>query len=295
MKFVNISVRGGGGGKLEKAKLMASPADNQFVMGYPTTKQNQEEPPPAPGYAMPYHPGAYPPHPPPPQPGYHGYMGPTASKTHYNMWHRSKSYGPMGWGGPDDDNKGKKFGRVMLVTMVTLIVSMCMVSLVIWFLFGMEIPEFHASAMSVSNLSVNNTWIEGNWDGNVTVFNPNSDVTISFEPIRASIFYKNYPLGMSSVEPFYVQGLRLHNLPINLDNQRALSKPLLSEQMNEDRHKGFIYVSLRVSLGTKFSSSSIWRKETLRVFCEDLKINLAPEGGAGTLAEDAQTECLLFT
>ncbi|CAI9097611.1 OLC1v1034082C1 [Oldenlandia corymbosa var. corymbosa] len=277
---------------------MAYQSDDRFVMGFPSAKPNQQLPPPGYPVPMPVQPGAYPP---PPPAGFNGgYPAPSGSKNYvspsFNVWYDSRNYGQVDWAGPDEDN-GKKFGRVMLVTMVTLIVSMCMVSFVIWFLFGMEIPEFHVANLAVSNLTVTDTLIVGNWDANVTVYNPNEDVKVSLEPVRASLFYKNSPLGMASVEPFNLQGKRVYNLGINLDNEKAVSVPILSEQMNADLKNGFLYVSLRISLGARFASSSIWRKETLRVFCEDLKVKLAPGGDSGKLSDDAQiqTECLIFT
>ncbi|KAL3536037.1 hypothetical protein ACH5RR_004498 [Cinchona calisaya] len=311
----------------------ASSSDSRFVMGYPSTNNNNNNNnnkyphPPVPGYALPMQPGAYP----PPQPPYNGYLGDALESKKYgsssfnvganypppqqpyinayqggmveskkystpsfNVWYNSRNYRPSGWSFREDDS-GKKFGRVMLVTMVTLIVCMCMVSLVIWFLFGTESPEFNVASLAVSNLNVSESVITANWDVNVTVFNPNTDLKVNFTSVKASIFYKNYPLAMSAIEPFYLQGTHLHKFQIRLDNEKAMAKPLLVEEINRSQRGGVLYLSVRMSLGAKFQSNSIWRKETLRVFCDDLKLNFPPTGANGIMAEDLRTECLVFT
>ncbi|KAL3532160.1 hypothetical protein ACH5RR_005681 [Cinchona calisaya] len=276
---------------------MASSSDKQYVMGYPSMNNMYSQPPPSPGYAMPCQPGAYPP---PMQPPYNGYPGMPESKKYFtpsfNVWYNSREYGPMGWEPEEDNSSSKGFGRLMLVTMVTLITSMCMVSLVIWFLFGTQVPEFHVASLSVSNFDMNDSMIAAKWDVNVTVFNSNRDLKVEFIPIKASVFYKNVPLALSAIEPFHLQGAHLHEFQIKMDNGKAIiSKPLMAEEINSGHSSGHLFVSVRLSLGAKFSTNSIWRKETLRVFCENLILNFASKGGNGTLAEDGQTECLIFT
>nr|XP_027066751.1 uncharacterized protein LOC113692532 [Coffea arabica] len=279
--------------------MASSMSDNRFVMGYPSMNNDgnkySQAPPPVPGYVLQ---GAYPP-PPPPQPPYFGYPGaPTESKKHvspsFNVWYNSRNYAPSGWALPEDDSS-KRFGRVMLVTMVTLIVSMCMVSLVIWFLFGTQMPEFDVSSLAVSNLNGNDSVITANWDVNITVFKPDTDLRVDFDSVKASIFYKNYPLAAAAVEPFYSHGNRLLIIQIRMDNATAPGKPFLAGEIIENKNGGMMFVSVRLRMEAKFESGSVWRKETLRVFCEDLKINFSPAGGNGTLAEDSQTQCLIFT
>lgn len=282
--------------------MTTSSSDSQFVMGYPSMNNNnnlhsQASPSPLTGYAQQLQqPGAYA----PAQPPYHSYPGGTLGSKNYNgsqsfnVWYNSRNYGSMGLG-PAEDEGSRKFGRVMLVTTVSLIISMCMVSLVIWFLFGTEIPEFTVGSFTVSNLNVTDSMITANWDVNVTVFNPNTDLKVNFSNVMAAIFYKNFPLSISAIEPCYLQGTRLHDFQIRLDNEKAIGKPRLVEEINKGKSGGILYLSARMSLGAKFQSNSVWRKETLRVFCENLKVSFAPTGGNGTLTGDSLTDCLIFT
>nr|XP_027070700.1 uncharacterized protein LOC113695754 [Coffea arabica] len=192
--------------------MASSMSDNRFVMGYPSmnndgNKYSQAPPPPVPGYVLQ---GAYPP-PPPPQPPYFGYPGaPTESKKQvspsFNVWYNSRNYGPSGWALPEDDSS-KRFGRVMLLGDLVPIRT--------------QIPEFDVSSLAVSNLNGNDSVITANWDVNITVFKPDTDLRVDFDSVKASIFYKNYPLAAAAVEPFYSHGNRLLSLQIRMDNATA--------------------------------------------------------------------------
>ncbi|KAK4396598.1 hypothetical protein Sango_1496400 [Sesamum angolense] len=116
----------------------------------------------------------------------------------YNNYYYQQPYKPLVPENGDDSS----FGRVMLILMIILVGGMCMMSLAMWFLFGTNIPEFGVTSLKVSNFTVTDTNLTGEWNVDFSVHNTNRELAIHFDMITSSIFYKETLLGVSSLQPF---------------------------------------------------------------------------------------------
>ncbi|XP_073148291.1 uncharacterized protein [Henckelia pumila] len=212
-----------------------------------------------------------------------------------NGYYYQQPYLPMM---PDQDNKGVSFGRLMLVLMVVLVAGMCMMSLIMWYLFGTCIPEFEVSSLNVSNFSATNASLAGKWDARVVVSNANENLEIHFDQIRSSIFYRQAMIGISmSSQPFKLQKQQSLGLNVSVpaepvEGENNLQR-LLLPSLAQDQKNGVIVFSLRMALNANFTSTNIvYRKEDLRVYCENLQVNFS-SSGEGTLTQGSESECLI--
>lgn len=181
-----------------------------------------------------------------------------------------------------------------------------MASLVMWVLFGVDLPLFEVGTLSVSKLTVTDSVIKSSWRVNVTVTKPNSEFKLSDEELNATIFYNDHPLAAASILPIYHQldsddcdGL--HQANLYLEFEHAMTSVYghedLVEEVIKSQETGVLPVSLRVVLGSKFLSEENengWSQETLKIYCGDLKILISREGNGYLAKESMDKECLTF-
>ncbi|KAL0338710.1 UNVERIFIED_CONTAM: hypothetical protein Sangu_1393100 [Sesamum angustifolium] len=116
----------------------------------------------------------------------------------YNNYYYQQPYKPL----VPENGDHSSFGRVMLILMIILVGGMCMMSLAMWFLFGTNIPEFGVTSLKVSNFTVTDTNLTGEWNVDFSVHNTNRELAIHFDMITSSIFYKETLLGFLHCRPF---------------------------------------------------------------------------------------------
>ncbi|PIN12951.1 hypothetical protein CDL12_14431 [Handroanthus impetiginosus] len=151
------------------------------------------------------------------------------------------------------------FGRLMLILMIALIGAMCLMTLVIWFLFGTSIPEFEVASIKLSNFSATNTSLTGVWDAKIIINNTNEDLAIRFDDVRSFVFYRGHILGISFSKSFEIQKNETHELNFRISAQKRMVDNLqgwvLNSLAEEYWRSGMVNFSFRLSANAKFSSS----------------------------------------
>ncbi|KAL3628148.1 hypothetical protein CASFOL_027194 [Castilleja foliolosa] len=300
----------------------------KITMGYPSmgrynqaqyTFHAQPTPPPPPypvpcgpqGYSSNYHPHPYAPTSSYPFP--HGYQDPSPylssvpsqkpypqqqyNNDYYYHQHQQQQqmpYKPL----VIEPNNSSSFGRVMLVLMVVLVASMCMMTLVMWFLFGTYIPEFEVKSLKVTNFTVTDTALTGLWDVDISVSNTNKDLTIGFDRVMSSIFYKESLLGVETVKPFNIPQMQQTDINFTmpaeqLPSNQKLQSWVLPTLANEHDNGGVVIFSLRLAMKANFTAPNmVYRQENVRVLCENMQIMFSSPG-EGTLSPGLGNTCLI--
>lgn len=196
-----------------------------------------------------------------------------------------------------ETSDSSSFGRMMLIFMVILVSAMIMMSLAIWFLFGTYLPEFEVTSLIVSNFTAaTNTTITGVWDATLTVRNRNDGLNVNSDYVRASIFYREVMMGMSSLQPFNVTRKNQSELSFDVSADPRISSDrmqnwLLPTLSNNGSDSTSVSFSLRMSMNASFTSGTlVYRQESLRILCERLQVIVLPTG-VGTLSSSAQYPC----
>ncbi|PIN03302.1 hypothetical protein CDL12_24179 [Handroanthus impetiginosus] len=253
--------------------------------------------PPPPGYAS----SSFPPplgYDPSPFPHDGKYMNPAAAQNpyppRYNDFYYQQHYKPL----VTDTNQNSSFGRLMLILMIVFVASMCMMSLVMWFLFGTYIPEFEVSSIKISNFTTTNTSLSGIWKVDISVTNTNKELGINFDRIISSIFYRDAILGVSALQPFQVQKMQRFDLNYTMrveqmPNEQKLQSWVLPSLENDVNANGAVLFSLKLAMRANFTASNVvYRQESLRVLCENMQVNFSPTGN-GTLSPGLGNPCLI--
>lgn len=201
----------------------------------------------------------------------------------------------------------ERFARLVLAMLVSVIISLSMVSLVLWVLFGVDLPLFEVGALSVSKFTVTKSAIKATWRANVTVTNPNSEFKLSDDLLNATILYNDHPLAMASILPVYQQvdddngdGLQQASLFLKFDEamMSVYAREHFVEEVVKSQETGVLPVSLSIVVGSKFVSDENdrgWSQDTLKIYCGDLKILISSNGDGHLAEESTGKECLTFT
>ncbi|XP_073275510.1 uncharacterized protein [Primulina huaijiensis] len=211
----------------------------------------------------------------------------------FNAYYYQNPYLPM----IPEPKKSTSFGRVMLMFMIVLVAIMCTMSLVMWFLFGTNIPGFQVKSLNLSNFTATDTSCTGTWDANVTVTNLNEDLEIEFSKVRSSVFYREAMMGISLMQPFEIQKREAVNMNVSVPAEQITGgtnlQSLVLPSLVQDQRNGIVVFSLRLAFHVSFRSSDVvYKQEVLKVFCENLKVKISGSG-EGTLTQDLGSECLL--
>ncbi|CAA0837806.1 Unknown protein [Striga hermonthica] len=199
---------------------------------------------------------------------------------------------------PDGGDSSSSFGRLMLILMAVLVTAMCMMTLVMWFLFGTYIPEFNVASLKVSNFTVSNVTLTGTWDVGVSVANTNKDLAISFDRVMSSIFYKEALLGISAVRPFQVGQMQHTEFNFSMPAEQNMEENKLQgwvlPTLEQDHGNGMVVFSLRLALKANFTTQNmVYRQENMRVMCENMQLIFSAATGNGTLSPGMRTNCLI--
>ncbi|KAK3040049.1 hypothetical protein RJ639_028303 [Escallonia herrerae] len=252
----------------------------KIAMGHPSMTRY---PQPYPGYPIPYqdhyaqsYPKSY---------------APPSPPAYYNR----KSYHPI----EPDQESGTTFLRYIFLMMIIIIICLCAISLVIWLLFGADIPEFRVASLYVPTFDISNSTLKADWVMNVTVINPNEKLEIHFNNVESSIFYDNNVLAMASEDPFHVgvdsqTTMQLKLSTRKMDPSQTL-KDRVVEKMANDRSDGTMTFCLRMALNAKSKYGSLMRLQRFKLFCDGLVVRFDGDMGPGILASGMENDCLLFT
>ncbi|KAL2250849.1 UNVERIFIED_CONTAM: hypothetical protein Sindi_2207200 [Sesamum indicum] len=208
----------------------------------------------------------------------------------YNDYYYQQPYKPF----VPENRDHSSFGKVMLILMIVLVGGMCMMSLVMWFLFETNIPEFGVTSLKVSNFSVTNTNLTGEWNADISVHNTNRELAVHFDTITSSIFYKETLLGVSSLQSFQVKKTEKADIKFSLSALNdAKMQALMLPQLAEDHSKGTVLFSLILSMKANFTTPTmVYRQASLRVLCENMPISFWND--QGNLIEGWRSRCLIY-
>ncbi|KAL8039863.1 hypothetical protein ABFX02_10G063900 [Erythranthe guttata] len=287
---------------------------HKIVMGYPSMDRYHLQATPAPyppptvyGSSSIHHHQLYPStsSQPPPPPFQHDGQYPNAApplggnqyNQPYNEYYYQQHYKPLVPLNNNNDSDSSSFGRVMLILMIVLVASMCMMSLVMWFLFGTYIPEFEVASLKVSNFTATDTTLTGTWEVELSVTNTNKELAVNFDRVMSSIFYKEALLGISTLQPFQVDQMNRSTVNFSMPAEQKPNDMKLQSwvlpTLSQDQSNGVVVFSLRLAMKTNFTTANlVYRQENLRVLCENVQV-VFTVGGKGTMSPGLGNICLI--
>ncbi|CAA2971148.1 Hypothetical predicted protein [Olea europaea subsp. europaea] len=225
--------------------------------------------------------------------GYANSVNPNPYPQSFDEYYYQQTYKPL----IPEPSRTTSIGHAMIYLLIVLTFGMCMLSIVIFLLFGTDQPDFHMVSLTVPNFNVTNSSLIASWYANITVKNQNEAFKVQFQHVVSSIFYEEDMLAISLLQPFQVETKQTLGMSFLVttdpSNQEKLHAGVFPSIV-QDRSTGIVTFSLRLSLKAQYKSNTLWKKASLKVICKNLQVSFSPTG-EGKLTEDFPNQCILFT
>ena len=266
------------------------------VPGYPT---GPRYPPPDHGYAPPW-PG-YPAAPgscyystPTPTPPSHGGAFPPyyASKNHY--------YQPPPPLMPEQCTTATSFHRLMFYLMIIIVALTSGMAFVMWLMFAMEIPNFTVDSLLVPTFDISNSTLNAKFQINVTITKSNYQIEFTVDRTESVVLYRETRIAKTVVnQKFELEGNKRTGFfegKLESDNKFEEGKELMVQDLEKDRENGMVLFTFEMAMDATFKSGSLWRRQIVNVFCDNLHVQFNNSTGVGTLdAYNGPYDCLMLT
>ncbi|XP_015872567.1 uncharacterized protein At1g08160 [Ziziphus jujuba] len=155
---------------------------------------------------------------------------------------------------------------------------------IIWLVLRPRVPQFRVDSLSLSNFNASTASqsISGNWVVGLSVYNPNKKLSLAYDGVVSSIFYKDEFLAQTRIPPLK-QGKRNRtavSASFSATNSFVGDRSLSS--ISRDNARGTVSFDVRI-LGRVVFRTGGWtmRRRIFRVLCEDLAVAISNSGGGG--------------
>lgn len=172
--------------------------------------------------------------------------------------------------------------RLIAILLATFVIA-GIITLITWLALRPRFPQFRVDSLSLSNLSLspNSSLLTANWDLRFTVRNPNHKITIYYDALAASLYYKGESISDTTVPPF-VLGTRdetaLRATFAAVD--RYVDGWVVEGISWEKTVRGSVSFNVRMAGWVRFKAGA-WRgrRRFLRVYCGELPVGVSGKGG----------------
>lgn len=248
------------------------------TMGYPHGQNGYPMPPPPPQHYQGY----------PPQPPYNHYANYNHPPPPPQAYYVSESQA----------SSGSAFVRGFLIMLIILVAVTCISSIIVWTILRPETPQFRVETLAVSNFNASKPHFSANWDSNISVHNPNHKLRVYFDRIQSFMYYREDFLSSSAVDPLYLptkgRDFLTLKMATNNSDDHVVGNWIL-EDIIRQRDTGTVSFNMRLLVYTTFKSGVWWtRRATLKVFCDNTKVNFVGNETNGALAGGNNTQCVVY-
>ncbi|XP_043693228.1 uncharacterized protein LOC122643697 [Telopea speciosissima] len=197
----------------------------------------------------------------------------------------AKGYSPMSYPLPQtgeypedypiSNYKNKTHSRIRCVFFIitTAVVMIAMLCFLLVFIVHPLRPIFHIDTLSVSNFTIIHSKLNADWNLKFRIWNPNSQMEISFHKINAYIYHKSNKLSNSSIEPVL---LVKRNETILADKLETRQEFADKEMEEEWKSTGVLDLSVRTKMTLRLQYKNglggYTNDRNMVVLCENLKI-----------------------
>ncbi|KAF5751696.1 protein YLS9 [Tripterygium wilfordii] len=185
------------------------------------------------------------------------------------------------------------FYRRFCVIIIGLTVIFATVLFICWLVIRPRVPEFRVDSLSVSNFNVTSSsqTLTGSWNLRLQVYNPNSRMTLSYDDVRPSVFYKTEFLVETRIPPFQQGKKNQTFVDASFSASNSYVDRRVLDGISADRARGTVSFNVKVVAVVKFRTGA-WRARArvLRVYCTDVPVGITASSTSGKLVGGAR-EC----
>lgn len=189
----------------------------------------------------------------------------------------------------------RSFFRAFFATMICLAVVFGVILIVTWLVLRPSLPHFTLHALSVSNLSTTAQSLSATWHVSFLVRNGNGKMTVTYNALRSSLFYRTNYIAESQLPPFKQDTKSQTTLNATLSAAATYLEPRVIDDLNDEKAKGQVLFDVQILASTSFRSGS-WRFRTrvLKVLCRKMPVGFSSKAASGDLV-GGDKECQVWT
>ncbi|CAH8341952.1 unnamed protein product [Eruca vesicaria subsp. sativa] len=225
---------------------------------------------PATGYPYPYPPQQ----PAPPSNGY-----PPNPATAYPY----QNHNPHPYHAPHPNPRAILFRRLFTAFTVFLLI-LGLILFIFFLVVRPQLPTVHITSLSVSNFTVSDNRLAGNWDLRLQFRNPNSKMSLRYEAVTCDLRYDRVSLAETRLQPFDL-GTK-EQAPVNgtLSVAGTYVDGRLVDSIGKERgSKGSVEFDLRVVSLVSFRYGVYRRRRYVTVYCDDVAVGVAGNSSSGNM------------
>lgn len=146
-------------------------------------------------------------------------------------------------------------------------------------------------SLSVTNFNISSaSFLSANFDVGITARNPNGKLTLKYDDIVASVYFRSYSLSETTLPPFTLPKKNETSMKAGLAAVRTYVGGDAANGINGERSgNGNVAFNLRMVMSVRFKAGA-WktRRRYLKVFCGDLSVGVSSNSSNGTLLGGAK-------
>ena len=223
--------------------------------------QNPSRPAPAVGYPPA---NGYP----PPQPG--------AAYPYNAPYYPNQPYAPPYNNQPYRASSSRAFVRTFLIAMIVVFISMGVIIFILWLVLRPRLPEFRVDSLSLTNFSSSDTSVSGNWDVRFSAYNPNKKLSIYYDTVDSSVFYRTEFIADTRIPPFKQSKRNQTFVDASFAARDAYVDRRALGDINADRTRGTLSFNVKLLARAEFKTGG-WRarNKIVRVWCQSLVVSIS--------------------
>lgn len=196
---------------------------------------------------------------------------------------------------PRPSYTSRSFFRAFFATMICLAVIFGVILIVTWLVLRPSLPHFTVTTLSLTNLSTTAQSLSATWHLAFAVRNGNKKMTVTYNALRSSIFYRTNYIAESTLPPFKQDTKSQTTLNATLIASGTYLDPRVVSDLNDERTRGTVLFDVQVLASTSFRSGS-WRFRTrvLKVLCRKVPVGVRQNSTSGELT-GGDRECQVWT
>ncbi|XP_027343762.1 NDR1/HIN1-like protein 12 [Abrus precatorius] len=196
---------------------------------------------------------------------------------------------------PRSSFASRSFFRAFFATMICLAVIFGVILIITWLVLRPSLPHFTIHTLSLTNLSTTAQSISATWHISFLVRNGNKKMTITYNALRSSVFYRTNYIAESQLAPLKQDTKSETTLNATLSAASAYLEPRVVDALNGERSRGSVLFDVQIVAPTSFRSGS-WRFRTrvLKVLCRKVPVGVSSNVTSGELV-GGDRECQVWT
>lgn len=177
---------------------------------------------------------------------------------------------------PPPQNRLRTSFRYLFMIFLALLIILGFILFVFWLVLRPKYPDFSIQSLSLSNFNASDQRLNGTWNAQFLVSNPNKKLSISYGDLVSLVFHEDYFLTDTRIGPFVQDTRNATTVEASYSVVDSFVEGKVVDAMNGERSRGQIKFNVKL-VGNVLFRYGKWRSrwKYLRVWCYDVTLGIS--------------------